>query len=196
MTKQQSIEALANRFFNHDDQNIHVEGEISDAHLHLDNHDYYIGVGELAEPLVSPTPHDFDEVYGRITYDDNPTFISTHDTGAHIAYQIAPTFEDDLVQDDTMIDQTQSAPLLTEHQVTNALAGLKPMRARDVLENTLTKISVGGDARTPPTKRPCMFTATYTGLVTPIQNKGVYKAATNAVTQPHGERPRPQPNPR
>jgi hypothetical protein len=88
-----------------------------------------------------------------------------------------------------MIDKANRAPLLTDHQVHNALAGLAPMKAKRAMANNLTTIHVGGEPRMPGPQRPYTFTATYADLQTPIENIATYKATTEAITKPHGHTP-------
>jgi hypothetical protein len=85
MTDEQRIEDLVDRFFDYVDHKIHFDGEITTTTVDLKHHDYYIGIGKLAEPFISASPTEFDTVYGQLTYDDQPAFISKDDTGAHIA---------------------------------------------------------------------------------------------------------------
>lgn len=194
--KQQSIEALVDRYLDYDDKKLSIQADDkrtsaadNQMHIRLDGLECFVGINKHGEPLISSAPGPLAERYGKITYDENPTFISTHRSGAHITYEAAPEFTDRTVPDDTMIDKANRAPLLTDAQVHNALADLQPMEAEQLLSDKLTTLYVGGDPRTPGPQRPYKFTTTYADLLNGAQAHDAYQTLTNVVTRTHGERP-------
>lgn len=198
--KQQSIEALVDRYLDYDDKKLSIQADDkrtstadNQMNIHLDGLECFVGINRHGEPLISSAPGPLAERYGKITYDENPTFISTHRSGAHITYEAAPEFTDRTVPDDTMLDKGNRAPLLTDSQIHNALADLHPRKAEQLLSDKLTTLHLGGDARKPGSQRRYKFTTTYADLLRPIENPHAYQTVTKAVTKTHGERPTAQP---
>lgn len=188
MTDKQRLKELTEKYLPYDEQKVHAQTKTQDIKLNLNEQAYHVGIDEHAEPLITPSPNDLADIYGILTYDDHPTYISTHRTGAHIAYQVAPDFQDDLVPDDTMIDETNREPLLSPSQVYNALAALQPAKAKEATTNNLTTVYFGGEPRRRGWRRPYKVTATYTDLKT-VNDFTTYKTITKAFAKPHGDTP-------
>lgn len=188
MTNRQRLEELTDRYISYDDHRVHVDTNRQSVNLDLDRRAYHLGITKLAEPAITVSPKDLEDVYGVITYDEHPTYISTHRAGAHLKYVAPPTPKDEFEGETTMMDDMNREPLLTTSQVHNALSTLKASRASHVFSQKLTSVHIGGEPRSERSRRPYTFNITYTDLRQPIEREPFYRATTNVVTRPDGER--------
>ena len=177
------IDEIIDEHWDYDDNVVYAKATGMGLMADLDGRPYDFAL-EDDDPYFTPESRRGEPVLATIAYEDRPVIHVKNGVQARFDYNAHPRFQRGLLSPlQRRVEGPASMPLLTEDQVRNAVAGLKPCDSKELFRDGLTDVRLHSeDVGTHG------INATYHGLRRPPDDPA-YDLVVQGITRPQGEHP-------